>query len=206
MPEFDLAAMRIRDRYRILTTVIAPRPIAFVSSLDGSGRGNLAPFSCFGMGGSDPVSCVVCPIAARDGSDKDTTRNIAETGEYVINVVTRAMAERMNTTSFAYPHGDDEFDRAGLTRAPSRLVRPPRVAESPAHLECRVFRIVRHGDGPGASRYIIGEIVHIHVADEACRDGLPDNRRIEHLARLGADHYLAVSAAQLFSMPRPTQP
>ena len=206
MPEFDLPALRIRDRYRLLTTLIAPRPIAFVSSHSAAGRGNLAPFSCFGMGGNDPVSCVVCPIATRDGADKDTTRNIAETGEYVINVVTRAMAERMNVTSYAYAHGDDEFDRAGLTRAPSRLVRPPRVAESPAHLECRLFRIVRHGEGPGASHYIIGEIVHIHVADHACTDGLPDNRRIEHLARLGGDQYLSVSPAQLFAMPRPTQP
>ena len=206
LPEYDLSTLRVRERYHLLTALIAPRPIAFVSSTSADGRGNLAPFSCFGMGGNNPVSCVVCPIAARDGSDKDTTRNIAETGEYVINIVTRPVAERMNATAFTYPHGDDEFDRAGLTRAPSRVVRPPRVAECPAHLECRLFEIVRHGDGPGASVYLIGEVVHVAVRDDACTDGVPDNRKLEHLARLGGDWYLSVRPEQLFAMPRPTHP
>src|SRR5688500_11466645 len=198
--------MRIRERYRVLTTVIAPRPIAFVSSLDGAGRGNLAPFSCFGMGGNNPVSCIVCPITMRDGTDKDTTRNILETGEYVINIVTREMAERMNRASFTYARGDDEFDRAGFTRASSRRVRPPRVAESPAHLECRLFQTVRHGEGPGASVYLVGEVLHVGVDDAACTDGVPDNRKLEQLARLGGDWYLSVRPEQLFEMPRPTEP
>jgi flavin reductase (DIM6/NTAB) family NADH-FMN oxidoreductase RutF len=204
--ELDLAALSPRERYRILAALIAPRPIAFVSSLDASGRGNLAPFSCFAMGGIDPLSCVVCAVAGRGGADKDTTRNILETGEYVVNVVTHAMAGRMNAASFAYDAGDDEFERCGLTRVPSLRVRPPRVAESPAQLECRLFQVVRHGSGAGASVYLVGEVVHIAAADDVCTDGVPDNRKLEHLARLGGDWYLSVRPEQLFAMSRPTAP
>jgi flavin reductase (DIM6/NTAB) family NADH-FMN oxidoreductase RutF len=203
MAEFDLRDASPVDAYRLLTPVIAPRPIAFVSSLSADGRGNLAPFSYFTMGGANPPSCVICPVNDRHGQPKDTLRNVEATREYVINVCTRAFAEAMNQTSFPYEYGDDEFDRAGLTRLPSDLVAPPRVAESPIHLECRLYTLLRHGDGPLASNYLVGEILKVHVDDDLLTDGLPDNTKIEHVARLGADWFAHVTPAALFPLGRP---
>jgi flavin reductase (DIM6/NTAB) family NADH-FMN oxidoreductase RutF len=203
MAEFDLRELSTKEAYQLVTRIVAPRPIALVSSLSGSGAGNLAPFSYFMMGGSNPPSCVICPVNDRHGHSKDTARNIPETGEYVINVVTRAMAERMNQCSVPYEATVDEFDRSGLSRAAAQVVKPPRVAESPIHLECRLHKVVRHGDGPLASSYIIGEIVHVHVADEQLTDGLPDDAKIEFIGRLGADWYTHVTPESLFELRRP---
>lgn len=203
MAEFDLRHATPVEAYRLLTPVIAPRPIALVSSLSPDGRGNLAPFSYFTMGGSNPPSCVICPVNDRDGDPKDTLRNVEATREYVINVCTRAFAEAMNQSSYPYEYGDDEFDRAGLTRLPSDLVAPPRVAESPIHLECRLHTLLPHGDGPLASNYLIGEILKVHVDDALLTDGLPDNRKIEHVARLGGEWFARITPEALFSLGRP---
>ncbi|MBW2459353.1 MAG: flavin reductase family protein [Deltaproteobacteria bacterium] len=204
MAEFDLQKRTTVEAYQLVTRIVAPRPIALVSTLSATGAGNLAPFSYFMMGGSNPPSCVICPVNDRHGERKDTARNIPETGEYVINVVTRAMAERMNQCSFPYEATVDEFDKSGLTRAPAQVVKPPRVAESPIHLECRLHKIVRHGDGALASSYVIGEIVHVQVADDLLTDGLPDDAKIEFIGRLGADWYTHVTSESLFELKRPT--
>ena len=206
MAEFDLRALPIPERSRLLTRVVAPRPIAFVSTLSALGIGNLAPFSFFTAGGSNPPSVVFCTTNDRHGNAKHTLQNIRETGEYVINVVTRAMTANMNTASFEYPADIDEFDIAGFSRTTSRRVAPPGVAESPVQLECRLHSVVSHGEGPSASNYIIGEVVHITVDDAVCTDGLPDNAKIEHLSRLGADYYSHVDPAALFSLARPRTP
>ena len=204
MAEFTLSELSVVDAYKLVTRIIAPRPIALVSSLAADGAGNLAPFSYFTMGGSNPASCVICPVNNRHGEAKDTVRNITATGEYTISVCTRAMADRMNQTSFEYGAQVDEFDKSGLTRKASKLVAPPAVAESPIHLECRLFQIVAHGDGALASNWIIGEILRVEVADDVLTDGLPDNSRIELIGRLGADYYTTVSPASLFELARPT--
>ena len=204
MAEFDFAALSVPERSRLLLRLVAPRPIAFVSSRSAAGAGNLAPFSFFNAGGYSPASLVVSPVNDRHGSAKHTLRNIEQTREYVINVVTSAMATRMNRASFEYADGIDEFDAAGFTRAPSVKVGPPGVLESPARLECRLFQVVRHGSGPGAGNYIIGELVHATVRDDVLTDGLPDDAKLDMLARLGADHYLRVTPELLFDIPRPT--
>jgi flavin reductase (DIM6/NTAB) family NADH-FMN oxidoreductase RutF len=206
MPEIDCANLAPREVYQLLTRMVAPRPIAFVSTRNLKGQGNLAPFSYFTIGGSNPPSLVFCPLLNRERQKKDTLLNIEETGEYVINIATLEMAGRLNQASFPYPHGVDEFDQVGFTRSPSRKVAPPGVAESPINLEMRLHTIVRHGDGPLASNYVIGELVYIHLRDEVLTDGLPDNRKLAHLARLGEEYYSAVSADSLISIPRPTQP
>ena len=206
MAEFDLRALPIPERSRLLTRVVAPRPIAFVSTRSALGIGNLAPFSFFTAGGSNPPSVVFCTTNDRHGNAKHTLQNIRETGEYVINVVTRAMAAKMNTASFEYPADIDEFDIAGFSRTTSRHVAPPGVAESPGQLELRLHRVGSHGEGPSPSNYIIGEVVHISVDDAVCTDGLPDNTKIEHLSRLGADYYSHVDPAALFSLARPRTP
>ncbi|MBX9929584.1 MAG: flavin reductase family protein [Gemmatimonadaceae bacterium] len=204
--EFALETMETTECYRLLTRLVAPRPIAFVSSLDAAGRGNLAPFSFFMLGGAAPPSVVICPLGDRRRGDKDTLRNIESTGEYVIHVVTEAMVARVNQASFDYPPEVDEFDAAGFTRVPSVRVRPPRVAESPVAMECRRFQVVRHGSGPMASNYIIGEVVHVHVDDAVLTDGLPDTHLIQPAARLGANDWSITRAAMHFSLARPTAP
>ena len=203
MADFDLAAMERRDVYQLLTRVAGPRPIAFVSSLDPAGRGNLAPFSFFAMGGLNPPSLVFCPVNTRDGAVKDTVRNVETAGEFVVNVVTRAMAERMSQASWSYPPEVDEFDAAGFTRAPAVRVKPPRVAESPVAIECRLHRIVRHGEGPLASNYVIGEAVFVHVDESVLSPDGPDARKLDLIGRLGGDWYAHAAPEALFTLPRP---
>ena len=205
--EFDLGTIDLAQAYALITRVVAPRPIALVSSRSAAGQGNLAPFSYFMAGGANPPSCVICPMRTHTGVLKDTARNIEETGEYVINVCTAPMAERVNRCSFDYPRGVDEMERSGFTPIASRRVRPPRVAESPIQLECRLHRIVPHGCGPLSSNYIIGEILHLHVAEEVLGpEGLPDDAKIPFIARLGASWYARVDPECLFEMARPREP
>ena len=206
MVEYDFGALEIVVRSRLVTRLVAPRPIAFVSTLAASGVGNLAPFSYFTAGGQSPPSLVFCCVNDRRGEPKHTVRNIIERGEFVVNVVTHAMAARMNVTSYDYPYGVDEFETSGFTRRPSVRVAPPGVAESPARLECRLHEVIGHGAGPSASRYVIGEILYATVDDAVCTDGLPDNAKLDQLARLGGDHYTHVPSDSLFDMPRPKTP
>ncbi len=206
MAQFDFAALAPPVRARLITRIVAPRPIAFVSTRSVAGVGNLAPYSFFTGGGSNPPSLVFCAVNDRHGTPKHTVRNIEATGEYVINVVSLAMAERMNVSSFEYPEGIDEFDSAGFTRVASARVAPSGVAESPARIECRLHEIVPHGNGPSSSRYVIGEIIHLTVDDAVCTDGLPDNAKMEQLSRLGGDFYMSVAPDRLFAMKRPTTP
>lgn len=203
---FDYATLTVPERSRLATRIVAPRPIAFVSTLSAAGNGNLAPFSFFTAGGSNPPSMVFCAVNDRQGREKDTLQNIAATGEYVINVVTAAMAAGINRASFEYPADVNEFDVSGFTRVPSIRVRPPGVGESPVRVECRLHTILRHGKGPSAGNYIVGEILHVSADPAVCTGGLPDSRKLEQLARLGANWYLAASADSLFEMPRPTTP
>lgn len=200
----DLTALSPTDRHRWLTPIIAPRPIAFVSSLSAAGVGNLAPFSFFAMGGQNPQSVAFCPIADRDGNPKDTLRNVRDTGEFVINIVSRAMAERVNQASAPYPFEIDEFDVTGFTRVPSERVKAPRVAESPAAIECRVFQIIPHGAGPQHATWVIAEAVLLHVDDGViAADGLPDTAKLNPVARMGRNEWAEVSAANIFALDRP---
>ena len=169
-----------------------------------TGVGNLAPFSYFALGGGNPQSIVFCPIADRHGEPKDTLRNVRETGEFVVNVVSRAMAVRVNQASASYPPDVDEFDVTGFTRVASSVVAPPRVLESPASLECRVFQIVPHGSGALHASWVIGEVLVLHVADDyLAADGLPDTARINPAARMGRDEWAEVTAANVFRLGRP---
>jgi flavin reductase (DIM6/NTAB) family NADH-FMN oxidoreductase RutF len=204
---FDLQEASPREAYQLLTRVVAPRPIALVSTLSADGTGNLAPFSFFMQGGSNPPSCVICPVNNRHGEPKDTVRNIEATGEYVINVCTRELAEQMNRCSYDYEPSVDEFDVSGLTRADSVRVWPPRVAESPIALECRLHKVLRHGSGPMGSNYLVGEILLVHVREDLLdAEGLPDDERVGFIGRLGADLYTHAADGSLFELARPTRP
>lgn len=203
---FDPAAMSSGDRHRLLLHCVAPRPIAFTSTLSAEGAPNLAPFSYFMAGGANPCSVVVSPLTTRDGREKDTLRNIRETGEFTISVVTYAMRERMNVAAAELPHGVSEWEEAGFTPAPTVRVRPPRVAESPLAIECRLYRVVSHGEGPLSANYVIGEVVYFHVAARLLRDGELDAREVDYISRMGAEWYSRCDPASMFEMPRPRLP
>jgi flavin reductase (DIM6/NTAB) family NADH-FMN oxidoreductase RutF len=192
-----------QDAHRLLLHCVAPRPIAFTSTLSADGAPNLAPFSYFMAGGANPPSVVISPLTDRTGQPKDTLRNIQETGEYVINVVTYNMREKMNCASAEFPYGVNEWEEAGFTPLASVKVRPARVQESPLALECRLFQIIPHGDGPLAANYIIGEVVYFHVNRALMNGDVLDPRRVDYIARMGAEWYARADAAAMFELPRP---
>lgn len=184
---------------------IVPRPIAWTSTLNEDGSTNLAPFSYFTGAGSDPPMClIVVSRRERDGVEeqKDTWRNIARTGEYVIHVVPNALAEKMNATSAELPYGVDELEAAGLTKLASERVAPPRVADAPVAMECRLDRIVEVGRGPTA--IIIGEILLWHVRDDLIVDGRLDMGRLDPIGRMAGALY--TRTRDRFLMPRPPKP
>lgn len=201
---FEPRALTTKQRYELLTRIVSPRPIAFVSTISGAGHANLAPFSYFAPGGLEPPSAVFCPVNDRHGRQKDTLENIQATGEYVVHAVTRELAEAMNETSRPVPPEVDEFALAGFTAIPSDLVRPPRVLEAPIAMEMHLFQVVTHGAGALAGNYVIGEVVRIHVRDEFLDEaGLPDPTRIDFIGRMGGDYYVHVRPDALFALPRP---
>ena len=203
----DPTALPPAEVYALLTGCVVPRPIAFVSSLSKAGVANLAPFSFFNAGGAHPPSVVFMPVTSGTNHDKDTLHNVRETGEYVVHVVPWSLREKMNATSAPYPPEVDEFEQAGLTKAPSLRVKPWRVAECPIALECRLFRVVEHGEGPYHANYVIGEVVYLHIAETLLNEkGRVDAATIDAIARLGGPHYTRVTPGSMFTLPRPAPP
>jgi len=203
---FDPAEMGSADTYSLLTQCIVPRPIAFVSSLSRAGVANLAPFSFFNAGGGNPPSIVFSPVTSRDTRFKDTLRNVEETREYVVHIAPYPLRERMNATSFEYPPDVDEFEIGGFTKVPSLRVKPWRAAECPVAMECRLFQVVRHGAGPHAANYVIGEILYFHIHEAVLSEGRVDPIRLMPIGRLGGPFYTHVTAESIFRLPRPTAP
>lgn len=203
--ELDPESLSDRDRYGLMISVIAPRPIAWVSTLDAAGRPNLAPFSFFtGITARPPTVCFA-PVRHRDGRKKDTLANIEATREFVVNVATEATAERMVATSAELPPGESEFVHAGLTPAPSARVRPPRVAESPVSLECALDRIVTISEGPLGGSLVIGRIVHARIDDAVWKDGRVSHRDLKPVGRLGGSWYARVTDSFKIERPRTTE-
>jgi flavin reductase (DIM6/NTAB) family NADH-FMN oxidoreductase RutF len=188
--------------YRALVGIVTPRPIAWVSTLDAEGRVNLAPFSFFNAVSSTPPVVVFSPSLRKGGGKKDTLANVEATGEFVLNAAVAGLARQMNLTAKELPPGQSEADLAGLTLEPSLKVKPPRVAESPAHLECVLRQVIPLGEGPGSGNLVIGDVVLIHLADDVLDDqGRIDPRRLRTIGRLGGDLYCHTD--ELFEMKRP---
>lgn len=176
------------ERYKLLIGCILPRPIAFVSTIAPDGESvNIAPFSFFNGVGSNPMALLFCPANRPDGSEKDTLRNCKPmneggTGEFVVNVATETYIRAVAAASESLPYGDSEFDLIGLASAPSAVVRPPRLAESPVAFECRTMQVIRTNPGaPAAGNIVIGRVVHVFV-----RDDLMNERFHIDPAKLGA--------------------
>lgn len=184
-----------------LKAIVAPRPIGWISSVDPEGRVNLAPYSFFN------AVCETPPIVAFSSSGrKDTQSNVEATGEFVVNLATRSLAEAMNVSSASVPHDVDEFQLAGLTPAPCRLVKPPRVAASPAALECKLLVTLPLKDlsgNPTPNTLIIGQVIGVHLATDCLTNGLFDMVRAGTIARCGYQGDYA-HVTELFPMFRPT--
>ncbi|BCH25158.1 flavin reductase [Mesorhizobium sp. L-8-10] len=179
--------------------IVAPRPIGWISSISRDGAVNLAPYSFFNAISTHPFL-----VWFSSEGEKDSVAFAGDTGEFVANLVGRKLAERMNASSVDAPRGVDEFGYAGLTPAPSRLVAPPRVAEAPAALECKVTEIFRPKALDGSlsgSVVVAGEVVGVHIDDAMLTDGLFDAVKAGNVARLGYMDYASVT--ETFSMRRP---
>ena len=190
--------------YKIFIGSVVPRPIGWVSTLDAMDQPNLAPFSFFNAVCANPPHLLFCPmVRGMDRSSKDTLNNVRATGEFVINIVTEELAEAMNITATELPPGINEFERANLQSAPSVVVRPPRVAESPVHFECKLAQIIDLGDGgPGSGSIVIGRVVHVHVDERVLIDGDKiDLLELKPIGRLAGFGYTRVT--DLFEMVRP---
>ena len=188
--------------YHLLTGIVTPRPIAWVTTVSPAGVVNLAPFSFFNAFSANPPVVVFSPTLRRDGSKKDTLLNLERVPEFVVNAATADLAAAVNATSAELAPDDSEVSHAGLDTVPSVHVRPPRVAASPAALECRVRQIVPLGDGPIAGNLVIGDVLAIHVADAVLdAAGRVDPRALRTVARLGADFWCHTS--DLFEQKRP---
>ncbi len=181
--------------------IVSPRPIGWISSLDGAGRVNLAPYSFFNAIADNPPLVMFSSSGAKAdrGDTKDAVAGIRETGEFVCNVVSEALAAQMNQSSGNYPADVDEFEAAGLEKAPSEIVKPPRVAAAPASLECRLWKVI---DLPAdGQKMVIGEVVGVHIDEAVLKDGIFDVTAFGIVARLGYMDYCAVDT--LFQMTRP---
>ncbi len=206
MPAFDPKSLPERDLYQLLVGLVTPRPIAFVSTLDANGIPNLAPYSFFNVFSSNPPTVIFSsnrkPV---DLQLKDTLRNVEVTGEAVINMVSHAMLGQMAIASIAYPAEVNEFDKSGLTPIASDIVRPFRVKEAPAQLECKVQQIIPLGSGGGAGNLVVCEVVRIHISEQVMDEsGRIDPQRMDIMGRLGRSFYVRASGSAVYSLYQPT--
>ena len=205
--ELTAGDLTLRQRYRLLIGCIVPRPIALVSTLSSEGVPNLAPYSFFNGVGSDPMTLLFCPANGPDGSEKDTLRNCRPrdeggTGEFVVNVALEPYRRQMAAAAEPLPYGESELELTGLATAPSRVVAPPRLADSPVAFECRTLQVIRTNPGAAAGgNIVLGEIVHLYVSDDLVDDDLRvDPARLPAIGRLGGLSYCRIGGR--FGMPR----
>ena len=181
-----------RDYYLLMTALVIPRPIGWISTISAGGVRNLAPYSYFNLMGSDPFY-----VAFGSSGVKDSLTNLREVPQFVANIVTMHLLEKMNFTSGDFPREEDEFGWAGLTPAPAAKVRPPRVAEAKAHLECELVQVVSEKN----TNIVIGRIVHAHVDPSVWKNGRVDPKLLDPVCRLSGSGYAALG--DIFSVPRP---
>ena len=196
-------ALSAREMYRILLCAVAPRPIAWVSTVSQDGRANLAPFSFFNVVSSQPPILGFSPgprTLPQGFETKGTLVNIRETGEFVVNIVPYELAEAMNLTSGDYEYGVSEFEVAGLAQRASEMVRPAQVAASPVSFECKLERILDFGEPPNG-RFVLGKIVCVHMEESVFRDGKIDGDALDLIGRMGGLQYSRTT--ERFELARP---
>jgi flavin reductase (DIM6/NTAB) family NADH-FMN oxidoreductase RutF len=181
-----------REFYLLMTALVVPRPIGWISTISGSGVRNVAPYSYFNLMGSDP-----CYVAFGSSGVKDSLANLREVPEFVANIVTMHLLEEMNFTSGDFPSEEDEYGWAGLTPVPSLKIRPPRVGEARAHLECELVQIVSDRN----THIVLGRVVHAHVDPSVWKDGRVDPRLLDPVCRLSGSAY--ASLGEIVNVARP---
>ena len=198
--ELDLEGQYADRAYTLLASLVTPRPIAWVTTLSPDGVINAAPFSFFNVLGDDPPIVGFCPGDREDGTPKDTARNVRLTHEFVVNLVDESVAEAMNKTAASLPYGVSEIEHAGVTLLPSSVVKPPRIAEAPASLECTEWGTLQIG----GNRLIIGVVKRVHVRDDLFD---PETQRIRSerlhiVGRMASPHWYCRTTDR-FEMRRP---
>jgi flavin reductase (DIM6/NTAB) family NADH-FMN oxidoreductase RutF len=189
--------------YKLMTGIIVPRPIAFVSTVSLDGVRNLAPFSFFtGISANPPVICFSPMVRGSDASRKDTLHNVEATREFVVNVVSEEFAHKMNATAPEFPPDVDEFEVSGLTAVASDFVRPPRVGEAKVSMECRFLQVVHVSHKPLGGSIVLGEVLRFHVQDSLFNDFKIDPDGLDAIGRMGGPTY--VRTKDRFDMARPT--
>lgn len=201
--KIDPASLDAKEAHGLLMGCVTPRPIALVSTIGENGVYNVAPFSCFTLMSMNPA-VIGFAVGRRRGGKKDTLVNIEYSGDFVVNVVSESIAQAMNQAAGDYPIDVDEFKEAGLTPVASELVRSPRVAESPIHLECRLMQIMEFGTSPRLHNFVVGEILIVHVQDNLLANGVIRADRVKAIGRLGEDFYCRTQ--DIFEMKRPLVP
>ncbi len=198
--DIDIKDLSPKEIYKLMTSIIVPRPIAWISTISKDGIYNLAPFSYFAGVSSDPPLLMIS-IGKKDKKNKkDTWQNIEDTGEFVVNMVTKELLEKMNVSSVAFEPEIDEFEKAGLTAVAGDIVKAPLVAESPVNVECEKFEILEIGK----MGIIFGKVLKIHVADEILNEkGYVDTTKLEIVGRLGGANYCIVSKENTIEVRRP---
>ena len=201
----DPISLETKELHKILLSSIAPRPIAFASTVDSNDNVNLSPFSYFNVFSSNPPILIFSPSRrVRDNTTKHTLENAIETKEVVINVVNFPIVEQMSKSSIEYEKDVNEFIETGLTQVESLLVKPPRVLESPISFECKVQDIVSLGESGGAGQLIIAKVVQIHI-DKKFLDKNGDilSEKLDLVARMGGDWYTRATKESMFKIPKP---
>jgi flavin reductase (DIM6/NTAB) family NADH-FMN oxidoreductase RutF len=205
---FSPSEIPFNDLYNIMLNSVGPRPIAWVSTISAAGQPNLAPFSFFNAVCAKPPLLGFAPAMrspkkadASQGEPKDTLRNIRETKEFVVNIVTYDLREAMNVTAGDYEASVNEFELAKLRPEPSAVVRPPRVAESPVSFECQLYHIIDFSTEPNGGSFVIGRIVSIHIKDAHLKEGKLDRNSLDLVGRMGGMQYTRTT--ERFDMVRP---
>jgi flavin reductase (DIM6/NTAB) family NADH-FMN oxidoreductase RutF len=201
----DPSAITTKELHGILLTAVAPRPIAFASTVNLKGEVNLSPFSFFNVFSANPPILVFSPARrVKDNTTKHTLQNVEQVKEVVINIVNFPIVEQMSLASTEYEEGVNEFKKSGLTEVASLKVKPPRVLESPVSFECKVEKIIKLGNEGGAGNLVICKVVHLHIKNEYLDENNKlDTRKLDLVARLGGSWYSRVTEASLFEIPKP---
>jgi flavin reductase (DIM6/NTAB) family NADH-FMN oxidoreductase RutF len=204
----DIASLPLPVRQAWLQHAVAPRPIAFVSTIDHNGNANLSPFSFFNLFSSAPPIIIFSPArSGRTGERKHTLLNVQAIPECVVHICDEAMLHQVSLSSCEYPREVDEFEKAGFTKENASIVKVPMVKEAKIKMECTVMNIQSLGLQPGAGQLVLAEVVRMHVADEIINEAgdMIDPKRFGYIARMGGDYYASINESNLFTVPKPNR-